>query len=386
MNRRRILLLESSSKIAGGQKTLLLHAKYLNNQRFRPIVFCLRNSCFYNLLKQTRISTSEFYIVPQWSNRGINAIILFLNLFIVMPQLVRVVHREKIQLVHSNRPDMHIPAIITAKLAGIPVVIHDHLYLKSTKHRITDFICGLFSDRIISVSEAMRDKLKIPSFCLKKVVVVYNGIVLSDPIESISEHSLKAEFGIGEGQFIIGTLTRISPEKGLEYLVEAFHQTKNEHPGIKLIIAGDIYSESDRKYKVRILNLIKKFDLEKDIIMAGYRTDVADLIQVFDVSVSSSLAESFGMFILESMAMGKAVVATKVGGVPELVIDGETGVLVEPKAVASLADAISRLLIDEKKRLQMGENGKARALRCFSLESTTRQIENIYDELLKGYK
>jgi len=279
---------------------------------------------------------------------------------------------------------MHLPAIIVGKLMSIPTVIHDRLYLKKVKHQFIDFLCGLFSNQIISVSEAMKNKLKLPNYSKNNVAVVYNGINPNDfSDDPYFNQSIKKEFGIKDSQITLGTLARISPEKGLEYLIESYHVVKEKFPDTKLVIVGDVYSVNDNKYKHRIINLINNLNLHKDVIMPGYRSDTNNLIQGFDISVSSSLIESFGMFILESMISGKAVVATEVGGVPEVVKDGETAILVKPKDIISMSKAISTLITDKKKRIQLGEYGRTRALKYFTIHNTIYQIENIYDTILK---
>lgn len=308
---------------------------------------------------------------------------MLFNLFITLPQLIRVVYTEKVTLIHSNCNDMHLPAIIVGKLMSIPIVIHDRLYIKKIKHQIIDFLCGLFSNQIISVSEAMKNKLNLPNYSKNNVAVVYDGINPNDfSDDPYSNQSIKKEFGIKDSQITLGTLARISPEKGLEYLIESFHIIKKEYPNTKLIIVGDIYSDADTTYKHSILNLIKDLHLQNDVILAGYQSDISKIIQSFDISVSSSLMESFGMFILESMVSCKAIVATKVGGVPEVVKDGKTAILVKPRDIKSMSKALSILISDEKKRTKLGKFGRKRALKHFSINRTINQLENIYNGIL----
>ena len=383
-DRQRILLLDSGYKLGGGQRILILIARHINKKRFEPIVFCRRGSLLLNILKQEDINTREFYIISKWSCKILNYFLLAINLFFIVPRLIQVVYSEKIKLLHSNRNDMHLPSIIVGKLLGVPVVVHDHLYIKKVRHIIIDFICGLFSNQIISVSKAMKTKLKLAPFSKKKVTVVYNGVSPNYFTDTENQpQSMKKDFGIKENQLMIGTLARISPEKGIEYLIDAFNQIKKQFPNTKLVIVGDAYSSSDKIYKQRILKLIKAYHLQNDVIMPGYRSDVINLIQGVDISVSSSLMESFGLFILESMAMGKAVVATEVGGVPEVVENGRTAILVKPRDSISLAKAISTLIFDEKMRINLGIRGKKRALKYFSIHNTIYQIEDIYDTILK---
>jgi glycosyltransferase involved in cell wall biosynthesis len=328
------------------------------------------------------ISTAGFSMIPHVTSKIVNMIIMVLNLFVVLPQLLYTIIRRDIKLLHSNRPDMHIPAIIAAKLTGIPVIAHDHLFLKSLKHRIIDFICGLFSDRIISVSQAMKDQLNIPKRYLNKVIIVHNGIDVEEFRRNAIMRDLRVELNIRHDQIILGMLTRLSPEKGLEYLIEGFHLIKQKHPNVKLIIAGDVYSKSDEKYKAKLLNLIARLNLSDDVIMPGYCGDIKDMISIFDIAVSSSLAESFGMFVLESMMMGKPVVATDVGGVSEVLLDSQTGIIIKPRDPESLKDALFELIKDRKKAFAMGKRGMRRATDCFNVERTTRELENIYKDLM----
>jgi len=382
--RQMILFMDSGSIIGGGQNNLLLIASHIDLQRFIPIVFCRRNSHLYNFLKQGGICTKGFYMIAKSSNMFINQIIMILNTLFLIPQLIRVIYNEKIGLIDSHCNDTHLPAIIAAKFFGIPVVVHDNIYIKKIRHRIIDFLCGSLSDKIISCSQASKNKLILSSSALKKVVVVYPSIH-PNIFNSMQwkQRSLKANYAIHKNQLIIGTLARISPEKGLEYLINAYHMVRKAYPNTKLIIAGDVSSDADREYEMKIINLIKTLNLKNDVII--HKATLSNVLQGeyhfqdFDISVSSSLYEAFGMFILESMALEKPVVATKVGGISEVAVDDQTAILVKPSDSKALAEAISVLIADEKKRLEMGEKGKRRALKYFSLQNTIFQIEDIYN-------
>jgi glycosyltransferase involved in cell wall biosynthesis len=387
-NKQKILFLDSVSIIGGGQNNLLLIVNHLNVDRFTPIVFCRKKSDLSRLLNQYEIRTKEFSIIANSTNKFINNFINIVNALLLIPQLIAMIYSNKIDVIDSHCYDTHLPAIITGKIFRVPIIIHANMYIKSFKHKIIDYLSNNFGDRIVSISKTTEDKLNLPPAMVYKSEVIYPSIHPNIfKYNKFEQQSLKEKYSIKNDKLIIGTLARISPEKGLEYLIKAFHIVKEEYPNTILFIAGEVTSDKDRKYAINLQSIINNLNLKDDIII--HRGSINNVIkgeyhfQDFDICVLASTDEAFGMFILESMALGKPVVATNVGGIPEVAIDNDTAILVNPKDPIALAQALSLLIKDEGKRFELGQKGKKRAIEHFSIGNTISKYESIYEQFNK---
>jgi len=383
---KKILFIDTGSIIGGGQNNLILIVNNLNLQKFTPVVFSRSNSSLLSILTEAKIKTKELSLISKTSSSIGNFIIMIMNMFYLTYQLLKLVYYEKPEIIDSHCNDSHLPAIIVAKFFNISVVVHQNIYIKQIRHRIIDYLCGIFSDRIISISKATQKKLTLPSSAINKLNVVYPSIHPNIFNSDLSNRfSLRNTYKIKDDQIVIGTLARISPEKGLEYLIKAIQKIKDAHFNIKLIIAGDVSSEAEKQYEQKLFDIINEQKMENDVIF--HRKTLNNVIEGsydfndFDISVAPSIDEAFGMFILESMALKIAVVASNVGGIPEVVVPDETAILVNPRDSNALAKAILILIIDKKKRIKMGENGRKRAAKYFSINRTMLKIERIFNEI-----
>jgi len=386
--KQKILFLDSVSIIGGGQNNLLLIIKHLNVDRFIPIVFCRKKSDLSILLNQYEIRIKEFSIIANSTNKFINNFINIVNALLLIPQLIAMIYSNKIDIIDSHCYDTHLPAIITGKIFRVPIIIHANMYIKSFKHKIIDYLSNNFGDRIVSISKTTEDKLNLSPAMVYKSEVIYPSIHPNIfKYNKFEQQSLKEKYSIKNDKLIIGTLARISPEKGLEYLIKAFHIVKEEYPNTILFIAGEVTSDKDRKYAINLQSIINNLNLKDDIIF--HRGSINNVIkgeyhfQDFDICVLASTDEAFGMFILESMALGKPVVATNVGGIPEVAIDNDTAILVNSKDPIALAQALSLLIKDEGKRFELGQKGKKRAIEHFSIGNTISKYESIYEQFKK---
>jgi glycosyltransferase involved in cell wall biosynthesis len=170
----------------------------------------------------------------------------------------------------------------------------------------------------------------------------------------------------------------LEERKGVRYLIKAFPAIKASVPGVKLLIVGKPLPGQEN-----YLNKLKNLAKDADIIFAGARPDVYDIMSAGDVLVAPSLSETFGRIIIEAMACGKPVVASNVGGIPEIIDDGRTGLLVEPKNEKSIADAVIRLLTLKTFADSIASVGRKIVEERFNVSSQITKIEEILDELLK---
>jgi glycosyltransferase involved in cell wall biosynthesis len=211
-----------------------------------------------------------------------------------------------------------------------------------------------------------------------RIQVVYSGLDLFSNVEHVSGGLIRQRYGLHSGHLIIGVVANLFPRKGYEYLLEALADVRKIIPNVHCVIVG----KGDEGYRTQLMNLVHERDLHSVVTFAGFQPNVLEYLADFDVVVLPSILEGFGIVLLESMAMGKPVIASRVGGIPEAVEDGVTGILVPPANSSKLADALVVLLENSALRQSMGEAGRKRVESFFSLERTINEIECVYNHIL----
>jgi glycosyltransferase involved in cell wall biosynthesis len=238
--------------------------------------------------------------------------------------------------------------------------------------KLTPFACA------IVVSEAVKEEcLRNRAIHPNKIIILPNGI----PLEHFKQLShaecqaLKRHWDIPVNSQIVGTITRFHEEKGNRYLLEAAVEVLKVFPNTRFILAGD----------GPLLGQLKEFarqlEIERNAVFTGFQTDVVGILSLFDIMVIASTAEGHPQALLEAMAMGKAVVATEVGGIKEILIDKKTGVLVPPRDPHALAEQITFLLRNSmtKAHLEAEANKKSRS---YSLAVHVEDLERVYKKLV----
>jgi glycosyltransferase involved in cell wall biosynthesis len=200
------------------------------------------------------------------------------------------------------------------------------------------------------------------------------------PLPEPSGRDVRAELGIGVDAPVVGTVCELRPQKALEVLVEAADLLRERVPGLRVLIVGD------GPERERLEELVRRRGLDSVVTFPGLRRDVSDLLAAFDLCVCCSDYEGSPLAVMEYMAAGKPVVATRVGGVPDLVEDGVNGLLVGPRDPVALAEAVAELLVDPVRRQEMGERGRQRQRREFDLDATVRRLEDLYEALVLAHR
>jgi glycosyltransferase involved in cell wall biosynthesis len=181
---------------------------------------------------------------------------------------------------------------------------------------------------------------------------------------------------------VIGIVARLAYDKGIDIAIEAAARVCQTVPGTRFVFAGDaIFGETD--YKRSLMELVVQLDLQDHVTFVGHREDVLALMERCDLIVLPSRRESFGLALIEAGALARPVVATKVGGVPEVVVDGETGLLVPPEDAEALAGAILRLLRDPELAGRLGHNARRRVEQRFTIQRAADNLLALYHELVR---
>lgn len=300
-------------------------------------------------------------------------------------RLVRFLRRAEIDVFHAHLFEPAVIGLPAAVLAGTRVRILTrhysdyHTRIDRRWHTRLDQLCTTMSHAVIAVSRHTAQHLvEREGAPPEKVHVVLNGIDFERvrPSDPRSRERLRSELNVGES-YVLLTAARLHPEKGYEHLFAAL-------PGIMaqldrrcvLLIAGT--SALEAHYR----ELARSLGLEAAVRFLGYRTDIADLMLSADLFVLASVAEAFGLVLAEALYLGVPVVATRVGGIPEIVDDGVDGVLVPPGDSAALAQAVVELLRNPGRRAALAGAGRAKVERRFRFVDMMRSYERIYEELL----
>jgi glycosyltransferase involved in cell wall biosynthesis len=216
-------------------------------------------------------------------------------------------------------------------------------------------------DCFIAASEAIRQMLAADGVPAERTITVHEGIDIEHVVAAPPVNVHEA-FWLPHGAPVVGNVAALVPHKGQRYLIDAAHLVVREIPDARFVILGE------GELRDALERQVREQHLEKHVLLPGFRTDVLGCIKGFDLFAMSSVTEGLGTSLLDAMACSRAVVATRAGGIPEVVDDGVTGSLVPPRDHAAMAHAIVRLLKDNGLRKRMGEAGLARVSERFTVE------------------
>lgn len=229
-------------------------------------------------------------------------------------------------------------------------------------------------DAFIAASQAIKDILIEDGIAADRVHVVHDGIDV-DKIAHREAVDLHAEYWLPHGVPVIANVGALVAHKGQRYLIDAMPLVLREVPDAHLVIFGEGELRPALEKQIKHLNLAKR------VLLPGFREDVLSLVKSADLFVMSSVTEGLGSAVLDAMAMGHAVVGTRAGGIPEAVIAGETGLLVDPADAKALAQAIVQLLKDETRRAQYGKAGRARVAKHFGVDNLVESTLAVYQRV-----
>jgi glycosyltransferase involved in cell wall biosynthesis len=291
--------------------------------------------------------------------------------------LAAYIRRERVDVLHAHMFGSNLWGTVVGRLARVPVVIaHEHTWSFEGEllRRVLDReLIGRWSDAFVAVSrEDRRKMIEIERIPAERIRFLANGIAPQAPTPG---RDLRAELGVGSGP-LVGAVGALRAQKAYDVLIRAAARLRGDHPDLHVLIAGE------GPEKPRLEALVRELGLVDVIVMLGRRLDVPDLLAELDVSVCASHFEGSPLAVMEYMEAGLPIVATRVGGVPDLIEDGVHGLLVEPDDPAGLAAAIHDLLSDRARAFALGAHARERRRREFDLDVMVGNIEALYEELL----
>jgi sugar transferase (PEP-CTERM/EpsH1 system associated) len=296
-------------------------------------------------------------------------------------RLTRLLRRERPDIVHTHGWGTLVEGLVASRLAGVPVVVHgEHgtLQLKR-RQRWVQRASWSCANQVLSVSTRLAEHMATEvGYAPGRIRTVRNGVDLSR-FQAGRRREARLALGLPAEAVIVGTVGRLVPVKDQATLLEAVALLRGEGTQVAALLAGD------GPLSGRLRQQAEALGISADVHLLGHRPDVELVLAALDVFVLPSLSEGLSNTILEAMATGLPVVATRVGGADELVIDGVTGILVPPGAPVQLAAALAGILRDPAQRDRMGHAARRRAESEFSLPVVIRTYQDLYEELARTH-
>ena len=366
---RKILHLNTTSSIGGAEQMIIDLAALINPDKFKSYVSVLKEGEFLSELRRREVK----FLWLKESTRVYD--------YKFLKNIIQLIRQNRINLIHSHTWGTDFYGYWASNISGVPMIctIHDRYYIfeKWTRRLSYRFFINHIK-KIVAVSKDIKglllDELKISS---QKVRLIYNGIdtLKFENIKNLE--MIRKELNLSQDDLILGNVGNLREVKDHPTLITAFSKISPLFPQSKLLIVGE------GRLRPNLEKLCEEFGLEDRVLFLSHRRDVPSILNLLDIFILPSRSEGCSLSILEAMAAGKAVVATNVGGNPELVLNGQTGLLVPPSQPDKLAEKMIFLLKNEELRKKMGGEGKKRVKERFSRESMIKNYEELYSQILR---
>jgi glycosyltransferase involved in cell wall biosynthesis len=367
----RILHLISSAGLFGAERIALELSKSLKKTYYcEPIIGVIRN--VYNpheeMLEEAKRNNIPYAVFQCRSQ-------LDLKLAFLVKEFIK---KNKIDIIHCHGYKSNFYGLLASK-GQVPSVTTNHNWL--TEHWKLKIYCILdslwirFFDGIVAVSnEVKKDMLryKIPG---EKIRVIDNGISLERFEKWTETRKMKTQLGFEEKTMVIGTIGSLVIEKGHIYLLEAARQILDGVKDLKFIIIGD------GPLRKALEEKSEELGIKKDVIFMGHRGDIPEILTAMDIFVLPSIKEGLPVALLEAMAAKRPVIATRVGAIPKVIENKDIGILVEPKDINELRDAIMNLISDPGRRDLLAREGFGRVCTDFSSDEMCKHYLKLYKEI-----
>jgi glycosyltransferase involved in cell wall biosynthesis len=379
---RKILYIIGTLDIGGAERHLVEVVKHIDKSRFSPYVCTLVDG---GALR----SEIENAGIPLYSVdfRGLRSKYDPFSLWNLLKKLIRLYHfmrEQQFAIVHGYLFWAYVFGAFAGRAARVPTIIASRRSLGNFKankrhYLFIERIANRLTDLLIVNSHAVKnDVVRQEKVAPTKIRVIHNGIDLKPFAKLVDIAAKKQEFKIAPEAPLIGVIANYIHYKGHRYMIDALAQVRTIFPNVRCLLIGE------GPMRPAIEAWIRERDLAENIILTGTRKDIAELIAAFDISVLPSLEEGFSNTILESMAAGKPVIVTAVGGNPEAVDDGKTGILVPPRDPEALAGALLELLRNPERARALGRAARERVEREFGIGRMIERMEDIYTRLMEA--
>jgi glycosyltransferase involved in cell wall biosynthesis len=376
----KVLHIHTLPVISGSGLNTFLTMEGLKKQGYEPALACAPSGKLNSLVagRGMRVIPFKRLVQPLHPLKDCLAV-LDLTLFL---------KRNDYPIVHTHNSKAGFVGRLAAKLAGVPVIVHTvhgfsfHDQERPWRRRLfrnMERLASRWCDHMIFISQPLMDWAFRERIGHKeKTTKIYSAIELDrfQPVPEQEKKDLRRKWGLDPEDAVVGMVSKLWDGKGHALLLDAFQEIRKTRSGAKLVIVGEGYLLKDLRTRV------DQYGMDGSVLFTGFQEDVAPLIATFDVAVLPALFEGMGRVLLEAMAMGKPVVASRVGGIPELVEHGVNGFLVRPGQKDDLREAILRVLTDRSLAMAMGKAGREKTKNRFGAPAMVKAIDDLYRVLL----
>jgi len=381
----KILFYNHTGQVGGAERVLMMIVRNLERTRFQPTVVCPAGPLHEQLEASAVPTEVADALKARFTLRPDHLIRYFTSFVHVIRQLRRRVLRLDPDLIHAN--SVRAGLVMTFATMGMrkPVLWHVHDLLP-TRHPFNPFIRMVaFASRrtrIIAVAQASADRFSQSFLPLKnRITVVRNGIDVERFRScAITRRAIRNELNVRKRK-VVGVIGRLTPGKGQLELIHAFAELLHTFPNALLVIAGAPAFNREQEYAELLERTTRDLGINDRVRFLGEREDVASVMQAFDLLVLNSTSEACSLVLLEAMAVGLAVMATSVGGTPEMITHAHNGWLVPRGDNESLTRALTTLVQIDRRRAQLGRNARETAVARFSTARFLREIDSFYSEI-----
>ncbi|MEO6029932.1 MAG: glycosyltransferase family 4 protein [Candidatus Binatia bacterium] len=386
----RILFVEASvGGVLGGSLTGILQLiDRIDRSRFAPSLLLYQEKEVIPQLEAAGVPVHVLPPQPGWlpdGGRGrVGRALLRLQEItsVVLPR-----SRAVLAHLHSARPDIvylangvspNVDALVAAARAGIPTLVHEKGYRRIGPR---ERVMSRWIDVFVGMTDLVTAHARSRGVQARRHLTIYDGIDC-EHFAPGGGASVRRELGIRPDAPVVGIVGHIQGWKGQDLVVQAMAQLRDRHPELRCLIVGGVHRQG-AEYAERMRARIAAEGLADQVILTGARRDVAACLDAMDIAIHASTnPEPFGRVLIEAMALERPLIAPREGGPLEIVVDGETGLLIPPRDPNALATAIDRLVADPELRHRMGAAARARVDAVFDIRHHVRAMEAVFDEML----
>lgn len=360
----KVMIVVTDSNVGGAGMAAVNLIEYMNKDEFYVDIVVPQGSKMISILRKMNITPFE---IPGISDKSMD----FKNVI----DYVKLFRTIKPDIVHSHAS---LSARIAAKILGIKVVFTRHWVGVTSVSSFAKFLNNLLCDGGIGVSNAAKMAVVSTGVKEEKTTVIYNGVKPLKILSLEQKTSIKKKLGLdkfGDCK-ILGIAARLEEVKGHIYLLEAFSKILVEFPNTILLIAGE------GSLEVKLKEKVAELFIDKNVVFLGFYSNMEEFMNVIDLHILASLQEAFPLSLLEAMSVKTPCVATNCGGIPEIIFDGETGILAEIENAENLANSICKLLSNEEMLEKVSEKAYTKLNRKFSPEIMAKDTALFYKKVL----
>ena len=387
----RVLYIDHTAKMGGGEVALVNLIRHVDRTLVTPIVLLFEDGPLADRLEKVsnispHIRELDSSVAQTGKDTlGWRSVVKVRAIWLIFCHVIRVAHFAKhaqIDVIHTNSLKADVIGGLAGRLIGVPVVWHirdriDSDYLPKSIVTVFRLLSRLIPSYVIANSQATLATVRLK--LSQRAKVIGSGVDLGT-LGILKQVTNDPHMTRSPRVALVG---RITPWKGQHIFIEAAAQVVRRHPEVRFqVIGAALFAE--REYEESLYELCRELHIERYIEFMGFVDDVPARVSEIDILVHASITgEPFGQVIIEGMAAAKPVVATRGGGVPEIVVDGSTGILVPMGDAIQMAEAINYLVENPKVMIDMGVLGRKRVLDRFTIQHTCRMVERVYEEILE---